>query len=369
MAVRIREDLFGCGFVIALAAGLATPVHAQDLSRLKGTGEVVITSGGGTWEAAQRKAFFEPFTRDTGIKVVLIPEDRSKLLASAVAGHAEADITSLGAGLVKGFDSKGALAAIDYDLFDKDTLNNIPAQFKQEKAVASFIYSIGVAYNTEQYPDSGPKPETWADYYDLKKFPGPRGSANCDKFVDAGVLEAALLGDGVPADKLYPLDLDRAFKKLEGLKPHVKLWYDSGNATPDALLRKQVVISTAWLHRITVARKKAAPLQGSWKQSLIQYDVWAVMKNGPNTANAMKFIAYVSQAKPQSVLAEELNTGPINNKAYELISAETQATMPGSPANKPVQVLQDYAYWNATGADGATNWENALKRCVRMLSQ
>ena len=328
-----------------------------------------MTSGGGSWEAAQIKAWFAPFTRDTGIKVVLIPEDHSKLLASAVTGKSEADITTLGAGLVTGFDSKGAIVPIDYSLFDKKTLDSIPAVYKQKKAVGIWVYSIALAYNTERYPKSGMRPKNWHDYFDLKKFPGPRSSGNCDKIVDAGVIEVALLGDGVSPDKLYPLDLDRAFKKLEAFKPNVKVWYDTGNATPDALLQGEVNIGTAWNNRIFYARKNNLPLQLSWDQSLIQYDVWVVMKNGPNTANAMKLLAYATRAKPQADLAMELNTGPINNKAYDFISAERKATMAGSPAHGNIQVVQDYGYWNAKGSDGKTNWEKALKRCVRMLSQ
>src|SRR6516165_2101981 len=39
----------------------------------------------------------------------------------------------------------------------------------------------------------------------------------------------ALLADGVPRDKLYPLDIDRAFKKLDRIKPHIKVWWREGN--------------------------------------------------------------------------------------------------------------------------------------------
>lgn len=362
--------VFGGLVATLVASTIGVSAHAaEDLSRLKGTGEVVITSGGGSWEEAQKKAWFDPFTKDTGIKVILIPEDHSKLLASAIAGHAEADLTLIGGGLLAGFDDKGAIAPIDYSLFDKATLDAMPTVYKQKKGVGAWVYSIAIAYNTEKFPETGMHPKNWADYYDVKKFPGPRSSGNCDKIVDAGVIEGALLGDGVAPDKLYPLDLDRAFKKLEAFKPHVKAWFDTGNVTPDALLRGEVTVGTAWNNRIFYARKKNQPLQLSWDQSLIQYDYWVVMNKGPNTANAMKFLAYASRAKPQADLAEELNTGPVNNDAYQYISAERQAGMAGSPKNAKVQVVQDYTYWNAKGADGKTNWENALKRCVRMLSR
>ena len=82
---RRRELLVPCLLAVGFSLALGAAARAdEDLSRLKGTGEVVITSGGGTWEDAQRKAYFEPFEKDTGIKVVLVPEDHAKLLASVI---------------------------------------------------------------------------------------------------------------------------------------------------------------------------------------------------------------------------------------------------------------------------------------------
>ena len=36
------------------------------------------------------------------------------------------------------------------------------------------------------------------------------------------------MADGVAPDKLYPLDVDRAFKKLEEIKPNITVWWTSG---------------------------------------------------------------------------------------------------------------------------------------------
>src|SRR3989442_1490871 len=39
----------------------------------------------------------------------------------------------------------------------------------------------------------------------------------------------ALVADGVPPDKVFPMDVDRAFRKLDQIKPHVKVWWTQGN--------------------------------------------------------------------------------------------------------------------------------------------
>ncbi|MGH0241429.1 hypothetical protein NKY70_29390 [Sinorhizobium meliloti] len=46
----------------------------------------------------------------------------------------------------------------------------------------------------------------------------------CEKILDGGLLEGALMGDGVSPDKLYSLDLHRASNQLEEMKPNVGRW-------------------------------------------------------------------------------------------------------------------------------------------------
>ena len=54
----------------------------------------------------------------------------------------------------------------------------------------------------------------------------------------------ALLADGVPADKLYPIDMDRAFHKLDEIKPHITVWWTTGAQPAQLLLDKEVVMAT-----------------------------------------------------------------------------------------------------------------------------
>ena len=337
--------------------------------KLKGTGEVVITSGGGTWEQAQKKAFFDPFERDTGIKVVLVPEDHAKLMASVKVGRPEADITSVPGGLIGGFDAKEAIESVDYSFFDQETLDNMADNLKHEKGVGALLYSVAVAFNTNTYGEGKDQPKNWVDFYDIGKFPGARGLPKCEKIVDGGLLEGALMGDGVPADQVYPIDMDRAFAKVADIKPHVRRWWVAGADAPQSLVDGETDIAAAYNGRIFGARAQGAPLQLSWEQSLLQYDYWVVMKGSPNRENAMKFLAYISRAKPQAVFAETISYGPVNNKAFDLIPADMHNILPGSPDLAKVQLVQDYTWWNAVGENGKTNWETALERCVKLLSQ
>ena len=44
-----------------------------------------------------------------------------------------------------------------------------------------------------------------------------------------GPLEEALLADGVEPKDLYPLDVDRAFRKLDQIKHYVRKWWANGS--------------------------------------------------------------------------------------------------------------------------------------------
>ncbi|WFU11903.1 ABC transporter substrate-binding protein (plasmid) [Rhizobium sp. CB3090] len=362
-------NLIASGIAILLASGQSVCAQEAIPENLKGKGEVVVTSGGGTWEDAQKKAFYEPFTRDTGIKVVLVPEDHSKLLASIQVGQPEADVTSIPGGFLAGFVNKGAVQEINYGLFDKDTLAAIPDNLKNKYGIGALLYSVGIAYDETRFKDPSKAPKNWGDFYNVSAFPGMRTLPKCEKMIDGGMLEGALMGDGVQPKDVYPIDIDRAFAKVAAIKPNVSRWWTAGAEAPQSLIDGEVDIADAYNGRIFAAKKQGAPLAFSWDQSLLQYDYWVVTKGAPNRDNADKLLAYIAMAKPQAAFAELIGYGPVNKKAYDLIPEDLRKTLPGAPGVAEKQVFQNYAWWNETGADGKTNWENALKKCVSLLSQ
>lgn len=82
-----------------------------------------------------------------------------------------------------------------------------------------------IAYNKEALDKA---PSGWDDFWDVEAFPGPRGLPDTGDR-DWWVPVVALLADGVAPDDLFPLDLDRAYAKLDEIKPHIDVWWKSGN--------------------------------------------------------------------------------------------------------------------------------------------
>ena len=86
--------------------------------------------------------------------------------------------------------------------------------------VAGDTFTFNMNYNADEF--SGDQPTSWTDFLDTEGFPG---SVECGEHVVNGA-RGALLADGVAPEDLYPLDLDRAFAKLDTIRDDLT-FYDS----------------------------------------------------------------------------------------------------------------------------------------------
>ena len=173
------------------AAGLmfsAAVSYADDTLR--------IVSWGGAYQKGQSLGIFQPAAKAMGITV---KEDTyggiSDVKLMVKSGADKFDIFSSGAGSCASGAAEGVLEKLDYSVIDVS--NHLPGMYSDYCAGAD-IFSVVAAYNTETYGE-GNGPKTWADFYDVEKFPGTRAMRNK---VD-GQLETALLADGVPKEQVY----------------------------------------------------------------------------------------------------------------------------------------------------------------------
>src|SRR5690606_373819 len=109
-------------------------------------------------------------------------------------------------------------------------------------------YAIGWSYfsSVMAWRSDTKAPTTWADFWNVKDFPGKRTLPD----VPSMVLPVALLADGVPMDKLFPLDIDRAFRSLEKIRDHVSVWWTAGSQPPQLLQDKEVSYAMTYSGRV-----------------------------------------------------------------------------------------------------------------------
>ena len=104
-------------------------------------------------------------------------------------------------------------------------------------------------------------------------------------------LEAALIADGVATDKLYPIDFDRAFKKLDPIHKHINVWWTTGQQPAQLLVDKEVVLATGWNGRFYDLIRKEAPLAMEWNGGILKQGSWVVPKGAKDQYWAMKMLA------------------------------------------------------------------------------
>ena len=315
----IAVSTLALGLLSVIAAGSAA---ARDLT---------VVSWGGTYQDAQRKIYFQPFSKvidkpvldeawDGGIGVV-----QAKVKAGNPAWDAvqvEADELALGC-------ADGLYEKVDWTkLGGKDAF--MPSAVS-DCGVGAIVWSTAIAYDGAKIADG---PKSWADFWDVKKWPGKRGLRKGAKYT----LEFALMADGVPADKVYevlatPAGVDRAFKKLDELQPNV-VWWASGAQPLQLLASGEVAMTSAYNGRVTgINRTEGKKFKVVWPGSIYAVDSWVVLKGAENKATAFDFIAFASKAENQAKLPEYIAYGLPNKEAGNSVPPQLQVDLPTTPAN------------------------------------
>ena len=281
--------------VSAVVATFALAVYSPGAHAHHGANELIFAGcSEGTWRENLKFAFFEPFEKETGTKVVCVSagvaERLTKIAAMQQVGKVEWDMIPSREGQIRA--QRANFETLDCSKI-KPGARVLPNTCR-DFAYLSLLTGNPVVVSDKAYPPGKPRPATWADFFDVQKFPGVRGMPSYGSPEIA--LMMALLADGVPADKLFPLDVDRAFRKLDQLKPHVGLWWKSGSSVVNAFRSGEIAMSWVWIGTSVIVQneKIASPVPTLATEEL---SYWAVLKNAPHKENAIKFIEFFTKNK------------------------------------------------------------------------
>jgi putative spermidine/putrescine transport system substrate-binding protein len=343
----------------ALGAGVATVGASLALDRRSahaqaaGSGEVVVCTWGGTYTEAQRRFFFDPFERETGLRVrtVGVP-DIAKIRAMVQARAVEWDLVDAEGQMMLRLAADDMLERADFSVIPRGDL--LPTA-TSEWGIGSVAYAYSLGWNSQKFP-AGRQPRSWKDFFDTRAFPGRRAMYG----QPVPVLEFALLADGVAPGALYPLDVDRAFRFLESRKDVVNVWYKSPAQIQTLLRGGEVDLIEGFSGRLIDLKKAGADVDwtfdhGAWMQSF-----WIVPKGAKNREGAMRLMAHYARPEPEAQFAELFPYGVPNRLAYQRMSKETLALLPTAPGNVERQIQVDAAWW-------AKNIDAVLKRWLTFL--
>jgi putative spermidine/putrescine transport system substrate-binding protein len=318
---------------------------------------VSYASYGGAYQEGVRKAILDHLPADHGIKVVDyvlsggIRDIRTKVKANAV----DIDVAELYGGLCDIAAKEGLIEPLDYSKIPNAA--GIPEHLQNEHWIGFTAYSTVLAYNTEVYGDNPPK--TWADFFDVEKFPGTRAIGGTYPSTN---MEIGLLADGVPRDKIYPIDMERSLKKWEAFKPNITVRWSSGAQATQLATAQEADMLTIWAARIEAAIKEGAPYAYTLNDAVMDVECLVIPKNSPNREGAMRLINHLLDPKYQANLPDYIPYGPMNQDAFKLglISPEKAKNVVTSTDNIAKQLILNAPYWAEHEAEAQTKWDSLM---------
>ena len=343
MSINRRTVLAGSlGLAAAGLTGIAGRLAAQGATG-KLEESLVIRTTGGIFEAALKKHFFDPFSKATGVKVVPVAASYGDMMAKAAAmkaaGKVEWDIIS------PQYYELSKLSDLVEDLGNCSAIPNVAGQgIPQACGRYGVLYLTGgqvLAYDPRAF--AAKKPQTWADFWDVKTFPGPRALPNTGS--PWATLIAALIADGVPPSKVFPLDLDRAFKKLDQIKPHVAVWWKTGAQSQQVMRQGDALMSLMWSGTAYATKKSGVPLEWSWTNAIADFGSWTILKGAPHPNAARAFINfYMANPENHVAFSREMGYATSNKAAGAMLSDAEKAELGAVPAITS-QIISPDADW------------------------
>ena len=272
---------------------------------------VTVASWGGAYTESQKLGYGDPTAKALGVDINWVDYSGglSEIKAQKEAGAITWDIIDVFAfDTINGCD-EGIFVEFDFDKDFPAAPDGTPASedffapMPSKCAVGNILYSWNYAYNSKNVDGT---PSTIKDFFNTKKFPGKRAiykSALTN-------LEIALAGDGVYMGKggseIYKLleteaGVNRAMNKIKELCTDPNggcVFWSAGAQPPELLMSGEVVMATGWNGRFFNAIVgEGAPLVQVWDGQGLDYEYFALVKGGPDEANAKKALAMMTNTE------------------------------------------------------------------------
>jgi putative spermidine/putrescine transport system substrate-binding protein len=340
-----------CGLLLA-SASAACGSDGDDASKAS---SLTFTSWGGVYQDAQVEAFIEPYVETSGVQVHDDPTlSYAKIKTMVDAGNVTWDVVT-----VEGFwavqQCGELLEPLDHEVVDLSGID--PALMQSECGAPLLTYLSTIYYNTASYPADVEQPASCQDFFDTDRFPGKRGVYS-SPFANA-LLECALIADGVPADELYPLDLDRAFEVIESIKDDIVFW-NIGADSEQHMTAGEVDMILAFNGRAYAAiAQQGAAFETAYSESFLHYDALAVPKGAKDPVAAMQLIDFMMDAERQATLTTLIPYPPANrDAALDGLPPDLQEFLPDTNSKLAAGVIvQDQGWWAEHAEDVARRWE------------
>jgi putative spermidine/putrescine transport system substrate-binding protein len=312
---------------------------------------LTIATWGGAYEQAQKRAIFTPYAASSGVSINVETYDGS--LGALENAGGRWDVVDLNSAEADAGCEKGLLEPISQ--FGSEDF--IPAAIKP-CAIGGAVWSSVIVHNKTAFARRAPS--SVKDFFDLKAFPGKRALRKSPRYI----LELALMADGVESAAVYttlsaPEGLDRAFKRLDGIKSAV-IWRDEPTGALALVGKGDAAMGLAFNGRAFNAMiVNRQPIALVWDAQIYDIDYWAIPKGSKTMSAAVEFIRFATEPEKQAAMASYIPYGPTRTSALALVGKhahldmEMRPHLPTAPENSKRALFIDEAWWRDNG--GAVN--------------
>ncbi|MHB0773870.1 ABC transporter substrate-binding protein [Bradyrhizobium sp. 1.29L] len=329
--MKRRDVLTGAlklGAALSLSAPFVGPRRAQ------AAGSVTLVSWGGSWGDLVKEVLIRPFTAETGISVeYLTGPDLARVKAQVATNNIEWDIVDLSGPAIYAGANQGLWEPIDQKILDPSRFVAKPPPF----AAPVGYQTLGIAYDPSRTKQPA---QDFGQLWDVKNFPGRRALIS---YHANELLEGALLGDGVAPKELYPLDIDRAFRALERIKPYVKRWFAETAQGITLLQTNEADYTLTYVNRAKAAKESGASISFSRDQCILTVEYFAVVKGTQRKEAAMRFLEFATRPDRQALISNKTAGIPSAKGAKELMDQEAKRW--SADLDNPKNVITDNQYW------------------------
>ncbi|MBV9653720.1 MAG: extracellular solute-binding protein [Acetobacteraceae bacterium] len=301
----------------------------------------------------------KPFTDVTGIAIDTRPGPVavSELSARKEGTPDAVDIVALNGDTLASACDEGLLEKLDWtQIGGRD--HYLP-QAISDCGVGSALYAFVLAWDRDKFQGA----PSWADFWDVTKYPGKRGL----KHDPETNLEFALLADGVAPGDIYRTlrtadGVDRAFRKLDQLRPYLVWWEASADAAK--ILGSGEVLMTSAANPTIVAANHATGRNFGmqWAASLSKLESWGVVKGSANLRQAYQLLYVVGSSAIQARLTAEGGYGGLAKGANDGLPPPILASSPTAPANLSAALPIDEQFWRENREKLSQRFEQWLSK-------
>lgn len=338
--------------LLAGLAALGVAPLAGGEARAQAARQLVMVNWGGIANQGFGNFYGEPFAAaNPGVRVVQDSTGPSagRIRSMVESGRVTWDICDSSATSSYLLGGMNLLNKIDYSVVNRNDV--IGPTFALEHGAAPYSFSNVLVYDSSKFPNGGP--QSWADFWDLRRFPGTR----LLRRDAAGALDGAQMALGKDPQNLYPLDIRATLAKVREIRRNCVFW-TSGSESEQFIRTGEAVMGMIWHTRATVLERESnGRFKFVWNQGILQPGIFVSPRGNPGGELVQKlFASMLGNAEPQVELLKFLGNGPTNPRAAALVPEEFKRVNPTDPANARLQVAQDGQWWGQNYAQANADY-------------